>query len=111
MDRSDCNEVLTLVFKETLNCVGRHLKQHLSFQLLHVADKDKSQELMFWALAPRKSKLVKKRVISYLIITITNSSNIIGTLAALFFINRSVQLLSDSVIGQLAVYLYLYLYS
>ena len=37
-------------------------------------------------------------MISYLIITITNSSNIIGTLAALFFINRSVQLLSDSVI-------------
>ena len=57
MDRSDCNEVITLVFKETLNCVSRHLKQHLSFRLLHVADKDKSQELMFWALAPRKSKL------------------------------------------------------
>ena len=38
------------------------------------------------------------RVISYLIITITNSSNIIGALAALFFINRYVQLLSDSVI-------------
>lgn len=55
--RSDCNEVITLVFKETLNCVSRHLKQHLSFRLLHVADKDKSQELMFWALAPRKSKL------------------------------------------------------
>ena len=47
------------------------------------------------------------RVIFYLIITITNSSNIIGALAALFFINRSVQLLSDSVIGQLALYLYL----
>ena len=57
MDRSDCNEVITLVFKETSNCVGRHLKKHLSFQLLHVADKDKSLELMFWALAPRKSKL------------------------------------------------------
>ena len=55
--RSDCNEVITLVFKETLNCVSRHLKQHISFRLLHVADKDKSQELMFWALAPRKSKL------------------------------------------------------
>ena len=37
-------------------------------------------------------------MISYLIITITNSSNIIGALAALFFTNRSVQLLSDSVI-------------
>ena len=38
-----------------------------------------------------------------IIITITNSSNIIDTFAASFFTNNSVQLQSDSVIGQLAV--------
>ena len=38
-----------------------------------------------------------------IIITITNSSNIIDTFAASFFTNNSVQLQSDSVIRQLAV--------
>ena len=41
--------------------------------------------------------------ISGLIITITVSSNVIGTLAALIFINQSIELLLDNVIWQLAV--------
>ena len=41
--------------------------------------------------------------ISGLIITITVSSNVIGTLAALIFTNQSVELLLDNVIWQLAV--------
>ena len=38
-----------------------------------------------------------------LIITISISSNVIVASAALYFTNHSMQLLSDSVIGQLAV--------
>ena len=42
-------------------------------------------------------------MIIFTIITILISPNVIGAVGALFFANHSVELLSDSVIGQLAV--------